>query len=302
MYKKEFDSLPSLPHFVVFWGDNFYLNEYEKKILNQFKDANILKMYYDEFDFDKAKIHLSENSLFGDTNVLILKHNKIPPNIEKLFEVSKDSYFFFFYYGNNHIKYENNVRFFAPDVKELFLFVENKAKELNISISKQAIMKLIQSVEPLFLEKEIEKLSLFKNEIYENDIDEIVFFYKEDRFEDIIVDILEGREFENSLKNILLKVNYNRFLVAIINYIKDLYKYNLYIKKTGLSSLKGLLGYQLPYDVEKKRVSLAIKIKEKDFYKLLKFLLSKELEIRKGKNEEIIFWEVIAYLKIFNSF
>ena len=302
MYKKEFDSLPSLPHSVVFWGDNFYLREYEKKILDKFKDANILKMYYDEFDFDKAKLHLSENSLFGDTNVLILKHNKIPPNIEKLFEFAKDSYFFFFYYGNNHIKYENSVRFFAPEVKELFLFIENKAKELNITISKQAVMKLIQSVESVFLEKEIEKLALFKSEIYENDIDEIVFFYKEDRFEDIIVDILEGREFENSLKNLLLKVGYNRFLVAIINYIKDLYKYNLYIKKTGLSSLKGLLGYQLPYDIERKRVSLAIKFKEKDYYKLLRFLLSKELEIRKGKDEETIFWEVIAYLKIFNSF
>ena len=48
---------------------------------------------------------------------------------------------------------------------------------------------------------------------------------------------------------------------------------------------------------------LAIKFKEKDYYELLKFLLEKELEMRNSeKNKEAIFWEVITYLKLFNSF
>jgi DNA polymerase-3 subunit delta len=50
-------------------------------------------------------------------------------------------------------------------------------------------------------------------------------------------------------------------------------------------------------------VDLAIKFKEKDYYNLLKFLLEKELEMRNSeKNKEAIFWEVIAFLKLFNSF
>jgi len=55
--------------------------------------------------------------------------------------------------------------------------------------------------------------------------------------------------------------------------------------------------------INKQRVDLAIKFKEKDYYNLLKFLLEKELEIRSTeKNKEAIFWEVMTYLKLFNSF
>jgi len=303
MYKKDFDKLTKLPNYVVFYGNEFYLNLYEKKMLEKFSNANILKMYFDEFDYEEAKIHLSENSLFGDINVLVIKHNKIPANLDKLIKKANNSYLFFFYYGNklpNYIK--NFVRFFTPDIKELILFIDEKAKELNINISKEAKIKLAQIVEPVFLEKELEKLSLYSKDITTKEVEELVFDYKEDTFEDVIVSILEGKEFEDKLKNLLVKTDEKRFLSAITRYVKDLYKYNLYIKKTGLSSLKGLLGYQLPFDIEKKRVSLAIKIKEKEFFELLKFLLRAELKIRKGNNAEAVFWETIVYLKTFNSF
>jgi len=302
LYKKEFDSLASIPHFVTFWGDKFYLMEYEKKILKKFKNANILKMYYDEFDFEVAKTHLSENSLFGDTNVLIVKNDKIPQNIEKLFKLAKNSYLFFFYYGNKSIKFENNVRFFHPDTKELIRFIDEKSRELNIELSKDAKLFLIKSVEASFLEKELEKLSNYSDFITLNDVKELVFLYKEDTFEDIIVSILRGEEFEEKLNNLLIKVDYKRFISALIRYIKELYKYNLFIKKTGSPSLKELLGYQLPFDIERQRIELAIKFKEKDYYNLLKFLLEKELQIRKGKNSEAIFLEVISFLKVYKSF
>ncbi len=304
MYKKEFDKLKELPHSVVFYGNEFYLDLYEKKILNKFSDANILKMYFDEYDYEEAKLHISENSLFGDINVLIMKHNKIPQNLDKLIKKTQNSYLFFFYYGNKPPKYiKNQVRFFNPDIKDLILFIDEKVKSLNVTISKEAKMKLIRSVEPLFIEKELEKLSIYTNDISSSDIDELVFEYKEDTFESLIISILKGEDFENSLKNMLIKIDYKRFLTALTKYIKDLYKYNLYIKKTGLSSLKGLLGYQLPFDIEKQRVTLAIKFKEKDFYELLKFLLEAELKMRKGNsNTQAVFWEVIAFLKTFHSF
>ena len=304
MYKKEFDKLEVIPNNIVFYGNDFYLGVYEKKLLKRFENANVLKMYFDEYDFEEAKRHLSENSLFGDTNILILKHNKFPSNYEKLIKYAKDSYLFFFYYGNklpNNIK--NFVRFFNPDTKELIQFIDEKVKSLNVSITKEAKLKLIKVVEPAFLEKELEKLALYINEITSEIIDELVFDYKEESYEDIIVSILKSGDFEKNLENLLVKTDMRRFLSAITRYIKDLYKYNLYIKKTGEASLKGLLGYQLPYDIEKKRVELAIKIKEKDFYELLKFLLNAELKIRKGtSNIEVVFWEVIAFLKTFNSF
>ncbi len=303
MYKKEFDKLEELPHAVVFYGNEFYLDLYEKRLIDKFKNANILKMYFDEYDYEEAKLHLSENSLFSDTNVLILKNNKIPPNLDKLVKKAKNSYLFFFFYGKKPPSYMEHVRFFNPDIKELISFIDEKSKNLGITISKEAKLKLINSVEPLFLEKELEKLSLYTKDISAEDIETLVFDYKESTFEDVIVAILKGEDFEDKLKNLLIKSDERKFLGAIIRYIKDLYKYNLYIKKTGLSSLKGLLGYQLPFDIEKKRVELAIKLKEKDFYTLLKFLLEAELKMRRGNaNIQAVFWEVIAFLKTFNSF
>lgn len=304
MKKQEFDKLKKLPNYIVFYGNEFYLDLYEKKLLKKFENASILRMYFDEYNYEEAKLHLSENSLFGDTNILILKNNKIPQNFDKLIKYINNSYLLFFYYGNKLPNYVKNfVRFFEPDLKELIYFIDEKVKNLNVTITKEAKLKLIQMVEPIFIEKELEKLSNYTSEITSQDIEELVFSYKEDTFESVIVSILKGEDFENSLKNLLIKTDYKRFLSAIIRYIKELYKYNLYIKKTGLSSLKGLLGYQLPFKIEKQRVELAIKIKEKDFYELLKFLLNAELKIRKGSsNSEAVFWEIVTFLKTFNSF
>ena len=303
MYKKEFDSLKELPKKVLFYGNEFYLQEYEKKLLKKFENENILKISYDEFDYESAKIHISENSLFGGENVLFIRHNKIPPSLDKLFKL-KNGYIFFFYYGNKAPKFAKTfVRFFEPSVRELIAFIDEKSKHSDIILSKEAKMFLIKSIEPVFLEKELEKLSLYKKDINLSDVKELVFLYKEDTFEDIIVSVLKNEDFEEKLKNLLIKVDYSRFLSAITRYIKDLYKYHLYIKKTGNSSLKGLLGYQLPFDIEKQRVSLAVKFKEKDYYELLKNMLNFELRMRSGNSiPEAVFWEAVVYLKTFNSF
>ena len=303
MYKKDFDKLSEIPHSVVFYGNDFYLKEYEKKILEKFKDANILKMYYDDFDYDVAKAHLRENSLFGNQNVLIIKSDKNISNLEKLISFAKNSYFFFFYYGNKPPKVENIVRFFNPDVRELMNFLDKKANELGISITKEAKLFLIKSVESIFLEKELEKLSLYSKDITLEDVKELVFLYKEDTFEDIIVSILKGEEFEDRLNNLLQKVDFRRFLSSITRYIKELYKYHLYFKTTGDTNLKNFLGYQLPFDIEKQRIALALKFKEKDYYLLLKNLLYFELKLRENKGfGESVLYEAIVFLKTFNYF
>ncbi len=305
MYKKDFDKLKQIPNTLLLYGNSFYLQEYEKKLLDRFKGSNILKMYYDEFDFERAKIHLSENSLFGDTNVLIIKHNKIPPNLDKLLKYAKNSYLFFFYYGNKkpEIFGKNFVRFFEPNLREKLEFLDELSKEFNLTITKEAKMFLAKSLEPSFFRKEMEKLSLYSDEITLNDVKELVFIYKEESFEELFVSILKGEDFLDKLNSMLEVVDFKRIIPAMIRYVRDLYSYNLYIKQTGLNSLEGFLGYKLPFNIEKQRVELAIKFKEKDYYELLKSLLDFELKMRNSdKNKEALFWEAISFLKLFNSF
>ncbi len=305
MYKKDFDKLVQIPKYCVFFGNDFYLQQYEEKILQKFKDENILKFYFDEYDYEKAKIHLSEASLFGGINVLIIKHNKIPQNIDKLIKLTNNAYLFFFYYANKKpaIFGKNFVRFFEPSLREIIEMINEYAKELNIEISHEAKMHLAVSTGSAFIKKELEKLALYSSNISVEDVKKLVFEYKEESFEELFVLLLNGKDFYENLKQFLETNDFRRIIPALIRYVRDLYTYNLYIKKTGASSLEGLLGYKLPIHINKQRVELAIKFKEKDYFKLLKFLLDKELEMRNSdKNKEAIFWEVIIYLKLFNSF
>ncbi|QCT94285.1 hypothetical protein FE773_03545 [Caminibacter mediatlanticus TB-2] len=305
MYKKDFDKLKEYPSYLVLYGDNFFLQEYERKIINHFKQDNIVKLYFDEYDYEEVKSYLIENSLFGNKNIIIIKHNKIPTNIDKLKKFAKNNYLFFFYYGNKKIDIfdKNYVRFFPPTYKEKFMIIEEIAKEYKVSISKEAIDFLTKSVEPIFFRKEIEKLSLYTNNISLDDVKKLVFIYKEESFEELFVQILRGEDFYEMLFSFLETIDYKRIIPALIKYINDLYQYNLYIKKTGNNSLKGYLGYQLPFDIEKQRISLAIKFKDRDYFLLLKKLLEFELKMRNtDKNKEAIFFEAMSFLKNFNSF
>jgi len=305
MYKKDFDKLEKIPNYVLFYGNDFYLQEYEKKILEKFENDNILKMYYDEYDFDVAKTHLHESSLFGGKSVLIIKHNKIPQKIEKLIKYTKESYLFFFYYGDKKpdIFKKNFVRFFEPNIKEKILMIDELSKKKNITLTHEAKLYMAKSLEPSFFESEIEKLSLYSNSISLEDIKNMVFNYKEESFEEIFISILKGEDFLERIDLFLQTNDFKRFLPALIRYVRELYSYFLYIKNTGSSSLEGFLGYKLPYDIEKNRIDIVLSLKEKDYYELLRNLLNFELLMRNSeKNKIAIFWEAITFLRHFRSF
>jgi len=304
MYKKDFDKLQKLPGYCVFFGSHFYLEEYEKKILSKFEDANVLKMYYDEYDFEGAKKHLSEPTLFGGENILIVKHSKIPPNIEKLADYTKNGYLFFFYYGKKKpgIFGKNFVRFFEPGLKELAEHCIMYEKKYGVRLSTEARSYLIKRCEGLFIEKEIEKLSLYSSEIGVEDVKRLVFEYKEESFEELFYEIINGGDFYDQLGMFLQNNDYKRLLPAFIRFIREHYIYYLYIKKTGSSSLEGLLGYRLPYDVNAKKVKTAVRFKEKEYFELLRFILGQELKMRSSdKDKEAVFWESVSYLKLFFS-
>ncbi len=300
MYKEEFDKLTTLPNYLLFYGNEYFLNEYQKKIENKFKNDNVLKLYFNDYNFELAKEHLLENSLFGGKNVLIIKHDKVIKNIEELIKLSKNGYFFFFFYGNKKIDAfkKNFVRFFEPNINDLFFKIDEVAKKFNVKISNEAKLYLARSIDASLIEKEIEKLANYKDEIRVFDVEENIFIYKDEHFEDIFVKILSGEDFQYDLEMFLQTNDYKRFIPALMRYIKDLFLYKLYLNK-GNSSLKGLLGYQLPRDIENIRINLSNNIDEKKLYNVLSFLALKELEMRKSdKNKEAIFYEVISFLKL----
>ena len=66
----------SLPNAVMLFGESHFLIDRYIKRIADVPDANVLSFYHDEYDFESAKTHLSQGSLFGGRNVLIVKNEK----------------------------------------------------------------------------------------------------------------------------------------------------------------------------------------------------------------------------------
>jgi DNA polymerase III subunit delta len=79
MYKGELDKHiqnSSTSNSFVFFGESSFLIDSYTKRLSNIEDASALIFYYDEYDFKSAKAHLSQASLFGGVNVLVVKSEK----------------------------------------------------------------------------------------------------------------------------------------------------------------------------------------------------------------------------------
>ena len=109
------------------------------------------KFFFDEYNFVKAKEFLSQSSLFGNANILIVKRDKIIPKKEldmliNICNKSNNSYFLYQFVADDKYMEEskksfgnNFVRFFKPNNNEIFYIVKQEAKELNLQIDDYAI-------------------------------------------------------------------------------------------------------------------------------------------------------------------
>ncbi|MDX9756405.1 MAG: hypothetical protein RBT52_02695, partial [Sulfurimonas sp.] len=69
MYKNELDKHiqnNSLSNSFMLFGESTFLIDRYTQTLTNIKDASVAKFYHDEYDFNSAKAHLSQASLFGD--------------------------------------------------------------------------------------------------------------------------------------------------------------------------------------------------------------------------------------------
>jgi len=76
MYQREFENLlrQTPPRAMLFYGENSYLiSAYIQHYINITSASDsMLTLSFEEYSFDKAKAYLSQSSLFGGTNLLII--------------------------------------------------------------------------------------------------------------------------------------------------------------------------------------------------------------------------------------
>ncbi len=315
MYKREFDNLlrDKLAKAVLLYGENeYFLDYYIKhyiKALN-LKDEMLI-LNYDEYDFTQAYSYLSQSSLFGDVNLLIIRSDKKIPkkDLEALIKITNKSdinYFLYIYEGSSRdarsiqstFNSKNGglwVRFFEVSIRDGMEVMGQKSRELGLAIDSYALQHLFMLLNHnLALSiNELEKLSILNREITTKDIDNLVYSTSSMQLDELMQDIFNKKDISKSLYK-LLELGEDEFSIlrAIEYFINQLFLFNAYVKLNGSVDSMAILGYRLPKHIESQRANMAIKIKSNTILKIYEYLLYSELELKDAKSinrEPLIF-------------
>jgi len=299
MYKNELDNCirnSKVSNSFVLFGESSFLIDTYTKMLTNIEDASTLNFYYDEYDFTSAKAHLSQGSLFGGMNILIIKSEKKVPKKDldtliDLCEKNQNNIFVYAYYGDDYKTYAKafnkkstmSVRFFHPKDFEAQNLVALVAKEKNVNIDKYSIAHLlkIHNGDVALSCNEIEKFRVLDKAVTTKDIDNIVFGLAEINIDNFIKKILSKKDFTEDLKNLLEQGEDEiRVITAITSYLTGLYMFNIYIRVNGAPNALEILGYPAPKFVVDEKAALSLKFKPNTYYKLHELLLSSELKMK----------------------
>ena len=305
MYKQALDTLiknNNLPKSLMLYGEcNFFRSYYLEKIASIFgKKEEMLKFYFDEYDYKSAKNFISQSSLFGDKNILIIKSEKNIPKkeLETLIGYchnNKNSYFLFEFFGDDKRAKEiakvfskkfsaDFVRFFKPYHNEAINILQNFAKEIALEIEIGALehLYLLQNEELSLCFEELKKLKVLDKNITKLDIDRYSFSLGIGSQEKIIEDFFQKKDIKESIKEFLEISNTNEvFIINMIeNYLTTLFMFYTYISAHGNFDPKAILGYPLPLYIAKKRAEQSIRIKLPTYKKFFEELSKAELKLK----------------------
>jgi DNA polymerase-3 subunit delta len=280
----------------VFYGESSFLIDTYTKMLSNIEESSLLIFYFDEYNFKSAKAHLSQSSLFGGINILVIKSEKKVPKKElddfiDLCEKNQDNLFIYAYYGSDHKTYNKafskkstmSVRFFHPNQNEAINIVSNIVKEKNVNMDKYSIAHLlnIHNGDVALACNEIDKFRVYDKVITTKDIEHLVSGLAEISMDDIIKKILSKKDFTQDLNNLLQHGEDEiRVVTALTAYLTQLYMFNIYIRVNGAPNALEILGYPAPKFVVDEKAALSLKFKPNTYYKLHTLLLESELKMK----------------------
>lgn len=284
------------PRAMALFGESHFFIDRYSTALSRIEGASVLSMYHDEYDFSTAKAHLSQGSLFGDQNLLIIKHEKKIPKAEldtfvELVGKNPDNTFIYCYVGDD-VKsvdtafkgtHAGSVRFYSPFANEARAILLQEAQRAGVQLDNQAAFHLLDlhNNDLSLACNELSKLSILGKPITMKEIDEHVYGLSEIKLDHFITQVIEKKEFLPSLRHLLESgENEIQLLTAISGFLTQLYLFNISIKIHGIADSALVLGYKLPGFIEKERASLSIKITPNGYKKGINLLLDTELKMK----------------------
>ncbi len=286
----------SAPRAMALYGESHFFIDRYATALSRIEGASVLSMYHDEYDFSTAKAHLSQGSLFGDQNLLIVKHEKKLPKAEldtfvELVGKNSDNTFIYCYVGED-VKsvdtafkgsHAGSVRFYSPFASEARGILLQEAQKAGVQLDNQATQHLLDmhNNDLSLACNELGKLSILNKPITVREIDEHVYGLSEIKLDTFITQVIEKKEFLPSIHHLLESgVAEVYILTSLSKFLTELYLFNTTIKLNGIADSALVLGYKLPGFIEKERAAISIKISSDAYKKSLNLLLDTELKMK----------------------
>lgn len=308
MYKQEFEQIikTRLPKSVLIYGENTYaieqyINFYITK-LSAMDDK--LKLYFDDYNFEQAKSYLSQNSLFGNINLLIIKSEKAIPKKEletfvEMTQKNPDNYLLYLYYGvAKDIKtatslFRSNdsveVRLFEPSLKDSIMILQNKAKNIGLNIDYYGLeyLSIMLGNNLMLCSNELDKLSILNREVTTKDINELVFSETSLSAEKLLIDLCNKKLDLTTINTLLdLGEDINSILRATQNFLNQILLFQAYIKINGSVNSQDILGYKLPKQIEEQKAMLANRIKSSKLLKAFEYVLQCEIQLKSAPSPQ----------------
>jgi DNA polymerase III subunit delta len=319
MKRQELDNVirqGKAPGAVMLYGESHFLIGYYTKQLSALDDPNILNVYFDEYNHSTAKAHLSQGSLFGGRNVLIVKsEKKLPKNdllaFLELVKKNPDNIFIYAYYGTDFAKSSTAaftaktggiaVRLFRPFPNEARQIILREAAARNIDLDPYAASHLLESQngDLALTINELEKFALLQKRIGIKEIDELVYGVAEVKIDQLFDALLEKRDFLSPMRQLLERGEDEiRLLTAFANHIAQLYLFYASIRLSGTADSAKILGYKLPPRVEQSRSQQSLRFKQQHYTRLMLLLTETELQMKStgsGSKNALL---IAAFLKV----
>jgi len=305
MYQREFDQRlkNALPHAVLLYGKNDYMLDYYTELYKSRLDAreSLLALYHDEYSFEQAKNYLSQSSLFGGINFLLIRHEKKIPKKEldtliALTQKNSDNYLLYLFEGSaaNAKALQSSftekkggvwVRFFEANVRDGVAMLQQKAQEIGLEIDHYALSHLMTLLNNnlALCSNELKKLAILDTKVESRDIDRLVYSTAPLAMEQLLIDLFAKKPVVDTISK-LLELGEDEFSILRSTqfFVQQIFLFHAYIRLHGQPDSKEILGYKLPKHIEQQKAQLALKVKTASLLKIYEHLLSAELRLKKG--------------------
>ena len=322
MYQREFDQRlkQALPKAVLLYGENDYLIDFYIKMYVKQTDAkeSMLSLYHDQWSFEQAKAFLSQSSLFGGTNLLVVKHEKKIPKKEldvlvELANKNSDNYFLYGYSGaakdaksmqSAFTDKKGGVwtRFFEPNIRDGIAVLQQKAQQIKLDIDHYALqhLMLVLNNNLALCANELEKLAILGTKVTGKDIDRLVYSTAPLATEQLLIDLFNKKPIIDTISRLLeIGEDEAAILRSTQYFVNQIFLFHAYIKLNGHVDSAAILGYKLPKPIEEQKAQLALRVKSASLLKIFEHLLESELAIKKAPatQKEVLLYGMLIKLQ-----